>query len=231
MTGGLVQITSFGSQDIMLSGNPQITFFTMIYRRYTNFGKITIEQNFDSKIDFNSRSTMIIPKVGDLLSNITLRIKLPKYSLIQLNNLLTQVQNSNSESINLLTYVDFFNSYFRRMQIIINDFINNSINLSNIANSLYSKILDSITTSEIQQIINIINYIFPNQNIASYYIFGTLFTLNNNTLSYIFEDSPIDFTNLCMVLKEVINRLTLVGKKLYETHVNSIEKEYNNGLD
>ena len=35
MTGGLIQIVSFGNQDIMLNGNPEITFFTTIYRRYT----------------------------------------------------------------------------------------------------------------------------------------------------------------------------------------------------
>ena len=43
-SGGLIQITNYGSHDIMLTDNPEITFFKLIYRRYTNFGKIFIEQ-------------------------------------------------------------------------------------------------------------------------------------------------------------------------------------------
>ena len=36
MKGGLMQIM-VGAQDIYLTGNPQITFFKMVYRRHTNF--------------------------------------------------------------------------------------------------------------------------------------------------------------------------------------------------
>ncbi len=39
MPGGLIQVITSGNQDIMLTGNPEITFFNIIYRRYTNFGK------------------------------------------------------------------------------------------------------------------------------------------------------------------------------------------------
>ena len=38
MGGGLMQITTYGTQDLTLTGNPEITFFNIIYRRYTNFG-------------------------------------------------------------------------------------------------------------------------------------------------------------------------------------------------
>ena len=37
MGGGLLQLVAYGAQDIYLTGNPKITFFKMIYRRYTNF--------------------------------------------------------------------------------------------------------------------------------------------------------------------------------------------------
>ena len=52
MTGGLIQISTFGNQDIMLTGNPEITFFNVIYRRYTNFGVKFVETSFDNNIDF-----------------------------------------------------------------------------------------------------------------------------------------------------------------------------------
>ena len=35
--GGLLQLVAKGKQDVFLTGNPQITWFKMVYRRYTNF--------------------------------------------------------------------------------------------------------------------------------------------------------------------------------------------------
>ena len=35
--GGLLQLIAMGKQDVFLTGNPQITWFKMVYRRYTNF--------------------------------------------------------------------------------------------------------------------------------------------------------------------------------------------------
>ncbi len=37
MSGGLMQLVAYGAQDIYLTGNPQITFFKMEFKRYTNF--------------------------------------------------------------------------------------------------------------------------------------------------------------------------------------------------
>ena len=44
MGGGLMQLVAYGAQDIYLTGNPQITFFKVVYRRYTNFSMETIKQ-------------------------------------------------------------------------------------------------------------------------------------------------------------------------------------------
>ena len=69
MGGGLLQIVSYGTQDLTLTGNPEITFFNIIYRRYTNFGKRTIELNFDNLVNFGETSILTIPKnSGDLLN-------------------------------------------------------------------------------------------------------------------------------------------------------------------
>ena len=32
-----MQLVAYGAQDVYLTGNPQITFFKVVYRRYTNF--------------------------------------------------------------------------------------------------------------------------------------------------------------------------------------------------
>lgn len=44
MSGGLLQLVAYGSQDVYLTGNPQITFFKVVYRRHTNFAIEAIEQ-------------------------------------------------------------------------------------------------------------------------------------------------------------------------------------------
>ena len=40
MTGGLIQLVAYGAQDIYLTGNPQITFFKSVYKRYSNFALV-----------------------------------------------------------------------------------------------------------------------------------------------------------------------------------------------
>ena len=44
MGGGLMQLVAYGAQDIYLTGNPQITFFKVVYRRHTNFSMESIKQ-------------------------------------------------------------------------------------------------------------------------------------------------------------------------------------------
>jgi len=83
MTGGLLQLAAYGAQDIYLTGNPQITFFTAVYRRHTNFAIQSIPQYFNGDADFGKKIFCIIDRIGDLINQTFLRIKLP--SLIQYN--------------------------------------------------------------------------------------------------------------------------------------------------
>ena len=48
MAGGIMELVAYGAQDLHLTGNPQITFFKMIYRRHTNFAIETLEQTFNT---------------------------------------------------------------------------------------------------------------------------------------------------------------------------------------
>ena len=50
MGGGLMQLVAYGAQDIYLTGNPQITFFKVVYRRHTNFSMEAIEQTFSGTV-------------------------------------------------------------------------------------------------------------------------------------------------------------------------------------
>ena len=77
-SGGLLQLVATGRQDIYLSGNPQMTFFKQVYRRYTNFSMETQRISFDTAVDFNKLITTTIPRSGDLLSQLFLEIQLPE---------------------------------------------------------------------------------------------------------------------------------------------------------
>ena len=67
MTGGLIQLAAYGAQDIYLTGNPQITFFQMVYRKHTNFTIEAIEQTFIGNPDFRNRVDVQLTRNGDLL--------------------------------------------------------------------------------------------------------------------------------------------------------------------
>jgi hypothetical protein len=52
MAGGLMQLVAVGAQDAFISGNAEITFFKVVYRRHTNFAIESIEQTFNGTVDF-----------------------------------------------------------------------------------------------------------------------------------------------------------------------------------
>ncbi len=78
MGGGLMQLVAYGAQDIYLTGNPQITFFKVVYRRHTNFSMESIEQTFNGQVDFGRKVTCTISRNGDLIHRVYLQVTLPE---------------------------------------------------------------------------------------------------------------------------------------------------------
>lgn len=77
MGSGVLQLASYGIQDMYFIYNPTVTFFKTIYKRHTNFVTESIPQQFNTKPDFGSRVTCTIAKIGDLISKIYLVVNLP----------------------------------------------------------------------------------------------------------------------------------------------------------
>jgi hypothetical protein len=75
-SGGLLQLVAIGAQDVYLTSNPQITFFRAVYRRHTNFSFDTVDVPFTNGAMFGSRSLATIPRQGDLLSKMYIRVVL-----------------------------------------------------------------------------------------------------------------------------------------------------------
>ena len=75
MGGGLMQLVAYGAQDIYLTGNPQITFFKVVYRRHTNFSMEAIQQTWNGSNTAAGRCTATISRNGDLVHRMYLQIK------------------------------------------------------------------------------------------------------------------------------------------------------------
>ena len=93
MGGGLLQLVAYGAQDVYLTGNPQITFFKMVYKRHTNFSMESIEQTWDGSggnADGPGRSTVIISRNGDLIYDMHLEF---------IGNMRTSISNPTSQVI------------------------------------------------------------------------------------------------------------------------------------
>lgn len=78
MGGGLMQLVAYGAQDVYLTGNPQITFFKVVYRRHTNFACESIEQTFNGSVSFGRKVTATISRNGDLITNCWVEANMPE---------------------------------------------------------------------------------------------------------------------------------------------------------
>lgn len=81
MGGGLMQLVAYGAQDVYLTGNPQITYFKVVYRRHTNFSMEAIEHTLNGNPDFGRAAHVTILRNGDLVSRMLLKVKLNAVSL------------------------------------------------------------------------------------------------------------------------------------------------------
>ena len=104
MGGGLMQLVAYGAQDVYLTGNPQITFWKVTYRRHTNFAMESIEQTFNGQADFGRRVTCTISRNGDLAYRTYLQVTLPE---INQQMLPAQLQNSDDGSGVFARWLDF----------------------------------------------------------------------------------------------------------------------------
>ena len=77
MPAATLQLVSYGAQDMYLTGNPQITYFKVVYRRHTNFSMedIVIDTINKNTIGYDNTHTLLLPKIGDLFHKLILMFK------------------------------------------------------------------------------------------------------------------------------------------------------------
>ena len=81
MPGGLLALVCYGNENVILNGNPQTTYFYKSFERYTHFSPEPIQVPLDGPNLLQTDSPILlktkIPRQGDLLSDLVLRIDLP----------------------------------------------------------------------------------------------------------------------------------------------------------
>lgn len=81
MAGGLLQLVSESSQNVILTHNPSKTFFKTSYAKYTNFAMQKFQLNFEGtpqmQLGESSFFTFKVKRYADLLMDTTLCITLP----------------------------------------------------------------------------------------------------------------------------------------------------------
>ncbi len=210
--GGLVQIVNYGNQDLTLTGKPEISFFKSINKRYTNFGIKSYEIAFNNETNFGLTSTATIPhKTADLLSKLTLKIKLPKINLTKINNKYkkiinninmtntTTINNSNNEQF---IYYSYLITFINKLKNIIDIFFKNNDSVGSISyiTDLKNFIQKYLTNSSYIQFFTTVSYFFNKEIVTEQnyintqlYTNASLFKTTNNNLIYIYENLNENF--------------------------------------
>ncbi|MCJ7636056.1 MAG: hypothetical protein MUO21_01050, partial [Nitrososphaeraceae archaeon] len=149
MAGGIIQISTYGNQDLFLTGAPEITFFKVVYRRHTYFSMESVKVTFDDPVEFGRTSMVTIPKIGDLMYKTYVQITLPEINLLR-----TKFPSD--------TYINKLKAKLKsakRNYKLIQEFMN--IN-SNAFKAAYNNFIPENNKNAIKDMIASINLIFDN---------------------------------------------------------------------
>ena len=94
--GGLLQLVAQGTEDQFLVGNPQITFFKVVFRRHTNFSVESVKQQFSGNPTFGEDVVAKI-KGGDLLYKVLFDLK---HDVTEMKRVIVDLINNNELSNN-----------------------------------------------------------------------------------------------------------------------------------
>lgn len=79
--GGLLALVAYGSQNVLLSGNPQMTYWYKEFRRYSHFSteSVTVALEGQNELFYTQpiKLRLKIQRVGDLLSDVYFTFRIP----------------------------------------------------------------------------------------------------------------------------------------------------------
>ena len=220
MAGGLINIVSYGAQDLFLTGLPQITYFKVVYRRYINFSIESYILQFDNSTGFNTESQLSLPLLGDLVNKMYLRIKISPMKFLRsinevvLNDLKCQYEIAKSELIKISTFMKTnINAYRAAIEVYCAENVINSCDMSEVI----IKIFESYTncTNKNAEAINFFYDYSPLPNVP-------VFSYNLLCIAQKYDKNPISK----LEFKQIIDNAVINSKyiqQFYETKLRDIE--------
>ena len=231
MPGGLIQIGSNGSQDLYLTGTPEITFFKIVYRRHTNFSTESVEINFDGSVAFGEESILTVPKVGDMIKNIYLKIITPKLDFKKVSNSSVSIEEALTKWNNSILYYQYAQDYFEVMiEAFRRGYADNLAENVVTSGELYETIESyfSLGSGYTTQIDNFINNIPDNifngnksnmRSIAENY--GPLYVDNNTSPKLALYSNLLQGVKKCKEIQKHFYYEMTKNKKTYEDLLNN----------
>ena len=212
MTGGLIQIVAYGSQDLFLTAMPEITFFKYIYKRYTNFADESIDLNFDGNCNFGEEVTCTFPKNGDIIKDIFINITLPtvnlprKINLEQVNKKIVELNIENQNYIDLNKYFEYLYTAIKLSR--------NLMQQNNVTFSMIKKSIEAVTDINSAQFLLTKIKLDPNDIVAIDFI-SDLNAINNTSL-----DEKAKIKEYSIFVNKYINESNIISKKVQKKIIN-----------
>jgi hypothetical protein len=209
MTGGLIQIVAYGAADVFLTGMPQITFFKIVYRRYTNFAIENIEQTFSGTKNFNNTMSCTLDRVGDLVSRMYLKVIIPTVTIPN-PNFVSSFNTSDQNNIDNLQiqYTNFksiMNFLYRCYRELISYLktINQTISLTTLFNKIQQIVSLYFTSTEYSNLKSKYNALFNIEIPINNFFVANFYDSNGN---YLYGDSL--FNNSRITDIDIIKNIT-----------------------
>ena len=232
MTGGLIQLATSGKQDVVLTYDPEITFFKKLYRRHTNFSTEIKEIYSDQEADWGDKVSFTISE-GDLIHRCFIQIELPKLSfndilitntnyLAYKQNLIQRITNDNVKWKNLYNnlknYISIELLLYQKLQIlflsdnvtlnIIKETVVRFNNTNKTQKNLYSNLIDINIFNKI----NMSGYLLSINKLLTY----DLITTNSNYISLdsIKAELEKEYNSMYEYLKYYHSNWKIIEKRL-----------------
>jgi len=81
MGGGLLNLTAYGNENVILNGNPKKTFFKAVYKKHTNFGlqRFRVDYKGSRILNYNTPTVLDfkIPRYAEMLYDTYICVTLP----------------------------------------------------------------------------------------------------------------------------------------------------------
>lgn len=97
MGAGIFQLVAKSIEDLILTGNPEVTLFKIVYRKHVDFSSEDKKLRFKSKLRFGKHSKCRIKRFGDFINTLFLEMNITspdvrynKLNIIDIKNILSK---------------------------------------------------------------------------------------------------------------------------------------------